>query len=72
MHVQPTIVTLLALICLTIAYPRSASHVLHEKRELTHPRWVKRSEIPSSAKLPMRIGLTQSNLDKGMDYIMDV
>lgn len=72
MHVQLRLAALLAMLCLTAAYPKSASHVVHEKRELTHPRWVRRSQIPSSATLPMRIGLTQSNLDKGFDFILDV
>ena len=48
------------------------NHVLHEKREFEHPLWVKRSKVPSHRRMPMRIALTQSNLDKGQDYLMDV
>ncbi|KAI9664857.1 MAG: hypothetical protein M1821_006305 [Bathelium mastoideum] len=54
------------------ATPTQSSYVLHEKREITHPRWMKRDRVHSSVKLPMRIGLSQSNLDRGMEYLMDV
>ena len=47
-------------------------HVLHEKRENTRPVWTKRQEAPAAAKVPVRIGMTQSNLDKGHDMLMDV
>lgn len=49
-----------------------AGHVLHEKRDLVSPVWVKKHAIEPHARLPMRIGLTQSNLDKGHDMLMDV
>ncbi|KAI9711335.1 MAG: hypothetical protein M1820_002322 [Bogoriella megaspora] len=61
-----------AVVSLCDASPTHSSHVLHEKREITHPRWVKRSRIHPEATLPMRIGLSQSNLDRGMEYLMDV
>lgn len=48
------------------------SHVIHEKREVTPSKWVKREKIPSSHVLPMRIGLKQRNLDRGYDFLMDV
>ncbi|KAH9221158.1 Pro-kumamolisin, activation domain-containing protein [Leptodontidium sp. 2 PMI_412] len=49
------------------------SHVLHEKRDATTShQWVKREQIPSSAILPMRIGLKQQNLENGHDYLMDI
>lgn len=49
------------------------SHVLHEKRDATTShQWVKREQIPSSAILPMRIGLKQQNLENGHDYLMDM
>jgi hypothetical protein len=46
-------------------------HEIHEKRTIS-PDWVKRDRVHQDVKLPMRIGLTQSNLDRGYDYLMDV
>lgn len=43
---------------------------VHEKREALHPRWTKRDRVESHKLLPMRIGLTQNNLDAGHDYLM--
>ena len=54
------------------AAPASIKHALHEKREAPLSNWVKVARIESSAILPMRIGLTQSNLDKGHDLLMEV
>ncbi|KAI4141846.1 MAG: hypothetical protein LQ340_007523 [Diploschistes diacapsis] len=47
-------------------------HSIHEKREVTSSRWVKRDRLPSDARLPIRIGLSQSNLDQAHKYLMDV
>lgn len=50
-----------------------ASHSLHE-RHLPHlsQRWSKRSKVPDSQVLPMRIGLKQCNLEAGHDKLMDM
>ena len=72
MEFQLRLLALLALLYVAVAYPKATSDVVHEKRELTHPRWIRRSRIPLSVTFPMRIGLTQRNLDKGFDFIMDV
>lgn len=50
-----------------------ASHSLHE-RQLPHlsQRWSKRSKVPDSQILPMRIGLKQCNLEAGHDKLMDM
>ncbi|CZR60665.1 related to Tripeptidyl-peptidase sed1 [Phialocephala subalpina] len=50
-----------------------ASHSLHE-RHLPHwqQQWSKRSRIPDTQILPMRIGLKQSNLDVGHDKLMEI
>ena len=47
-------------------------HEVHEKRETLHPRWVKRDRVDSHKLFPMRIGLTQSNLENGYEHLMDV
>jgi len=49
-----------------------ATHAVHEKRH-SHPRqWVKRDRLHSKAVLPMRIGLTQGNLDRAHDLLMNM
>ena len=47
-------------------------HVVHERRESMPRAWMKRSKLSSEVKLPMRVGLTQSNLDRGHDLLMEV
>ena len=54
------------------AAPASSPLALHEKRDAPAADWVKGARIESSAILPMRIGLTQTNLEKGYDYLMEV
>ncbi|KAK1766642.1 alkaline serine protease [Phialemonium atrogriseum] len=50
-----------------------SSHALHE-RQLPHwaTTWQKRDRVPSSAVLPVRIGLKQSNLDQGRNMLLDI
>jgi tripeptidyl-peptidase-1 len=58
---------------LASAVPAASDHVLHEKRSEAPKNWVKRSRMVNGGiKLPMRIGLTQTNLDKGHDLLMEV
>ncbi|KAF7935516.1 hypothetical protein BELL_1052g00020 [Botrytis elliptica] len=49
-----------------------SSFVSHEKRNIPHTQWMKRDRIASTTLLPVRIGLSQSNLEKGHDFLMDV
>ena len=58
------------LAALATAAPTS-KHVLHERRAI-HPEWTKSNRLHGDVKLPMRIGLTQSNLDRGYDMLMSV
>lgn len=53
-----------------VAVPNS--HVVHEKRDVTPSRWVKREKLSPRDVLPMRIGLKQRNLDLGHDFLMEV
>lgn len=62
----------LALAAFANALPATVKHVLHEKRDRHSSDWVKRARVDSHAVLPMRIGLAQSNLEKGYDYLMEV
>jgi tripeptidyl-peptidase-1 len=61
-----------AIVALSNAAPASIKHVLHEKRQTPSSDWVKAARIESTAILPMRIGLTQNNLEKGHDFLMEV
>ena len=62
-----------ALAATALALPAvNVPHALHEKRDVTKASWVKRADVPHAALLPVRIGLTQSNLDKGHEMLMDV
>jgi tripeptidyl-peptidase-1 len=65
------VLTVASLACLASAIP-SSRHVLHERRETAPRHWEKTSRLNPDAVLPMRIGLTQSNLDKGDDLLMEV
>jgi tripeptidyl-peptidase-1 len=61
----------------TFAYPVLCAvlpntHVLHEKRDHLASAWVKRDRVQRNAILPIRIGLSQSNLHKGDDLLMQV
>ncbi|CAI7645716.1 unnamed protein product [Penicillium manginii] len=62
----------LAAAALSGAAPSSVKHLLHEKRDKSALDWVKGDRVESNAILPVRIGLTQNNLEKGYDYLMDV
>ncbi|KAH8703187.1 putative protease S8 tripeptidyl peptidase I [Talaromyces proteolyticus] len=61
-----------ALAALSVAAPSPARHILHEKRHRPSTDWVKTSRVESSAILPIRIGLMQTNLHNGPDYLMEV
>lgn len=54
------------------AAPAPVKHVLHEERSIPSSNWIKGARIEKDAVIPMRIGLTQTNLEKGYDYLMEV
>ena len=60
------------LLSLTTASPVVAPHVVHEKRDSLPQGWVRRYSVDGTAELPMRIAITQSNLDRGHDWLMEV
>lgn len=62
----------LALVAFSDSVPAPIKHVLHEKRHGPSSDWVKGARIEGNSVLPMRIGLSQSNLEKGHDYLMAV
>ncbi|KAH8798638.1 peptidase S8/S53 domain-containing protein [Xylogone sp. PMI_703] len=51
----------------------STEHVTHERRDVySNHHWEKRSRLEPHDVIPVRIGLTQRNLDQGHDLLMDV
>lgn len=61
-----------ALATQVIAVPVVADHVVHERRDYVPEAWVKRHRLDPGAILPVRIGMTQQNLDKGYDMLLEV
>lgn len=50
-----------------------STHSLHERHlPAWSSQWSKKSKVPDSRILPMRIGLAQSNLGAGHDKLMDL
>lgn len=66
-----TICTLLAVGAIAVPTPPS-THVVHERRTFTPKLWKKHSKLHVDTPLPVRIGLTQSNLSLGHDLLMDM
>jgi tripeptidyl-peptidase-1 len=58
-----------AIATLSNAVPTSLKHALHENRLTPSLDWVKGARIERGSIIPMRIGLTQTNLEKGHDYL---
>jgi len=48
------------------------SHVLHEKRDAAPVAWTKQSRAPKDTVLPVRIGLTQRNLEHSDRFLDDI
>jgi tripeptidyl-peptidase-1 len=68
----PQFVLVAAMAALSSAAPASIKHVLHEERQSPPSDWRKGARIEGNAVLPMRIGLTQTNLENGYDHLMEV
>jgi tripeptidyl-peptidase I len=49
-----------------------STHSVHEKRDFLHPRWLQGTRLHSRAILPIRIGLTQQNLDNAEEQLLDI
>lgn len=56
----------------SIAAAPSSNHVLHEKRDRLPPGWGQERELEEFTVLPMKIGLTQGNLDKADEYLAEI
>lgn len=70
------VTVLAAIVALSNAAPAPAPvqvrHILHEKRTTTPSDWIKGSRIEADAVLPMKIGLTQNNLDRGEELLREM
>jgi tripeptidyl-peptidase-1 len=64
----------LAIPALSLTLPSSShvNHVVHEKRDTIQKKWVQGNGLDPDHVLPARIGLKQSNLHLGMDYLMEM
>ena len=65
-------IVLAAISTVTDAAVLDVPHVLHEERSKPTRHWTRTEELKQDAKLPMRIGMTQSNLDQGDALLMEV
>jgi tripeptidyl-peptidase-1 len=62
-----------ALACVGVASAIPAvPHVLHEQRVDAPKHWEKTARLAPDVVLPIRIGLTQSNLDIGDELLMEM
>lgn len=66
-----TICALLAIGAIAVPTPPS-THVVHERRSVTPKYWKRHSKLHVDTPLPVRIGLTQSNLSAGYDILMEM
>ena len=71
MHLQ-SLMLLGAIVLPATAAPTYTSHAVHEKRQSEPLNWQKYSRVDPSIVLPVRIGLTQSNLDNGPALLDEV
>jgi tripeptidyl-peptidase-1 len=63
---------LCALAASAIAVPIEPNYQVHERREFIPTSWTEGRKLDAKVSLPVRIGLTQSNLDRGHDLLMDL
>ncbi|KAL7805628.1 subtilisin-like protein [Trichoderma gracile] len=65
------LIVLNSLLAGVLAIP-TGLQIIHEKRDTSNARWTKRDTLDPNTRVPVRIALKQNNLDKGMDYLLDV
>lgn len=65
------ILTVAVLAASAVASP-TGNYALHEKRNTAPEGWKKLDQLDRRAVLPMRIALTQRNLDKAYSYLEEV
>jgi tripeptidyl-peptidase-1 len=55
-----------------IAAPFPENHVVHERRDYVPKAWIKRDRLSADVELPVRVGMTQRNLENGYDLLLEV
>ncbi|KGO73973.1 Peptidase S8/S53, subtilisin/kexin/sedolisin [Penicillium italicum] len=61
-----------ALAASAMGVPRAQNYQLHERRDFVPKSWIEGKKLDGNVLLPVRIGLTQSNLDYGQELLMDL
>ncbi|KAK0256450.1 hypothetical protein B0A54_04706 [Friedmanniomyces endolithicus] len=61
-----------ALVAVAVASPLGVPHSVHEKRSEAATGWARRDVLDRRAILPMKIGLAQSNVDQGWNWLKEV
>jgi tripeptidyl-peptidase I len=68
-----SLITIAANLLLAHAAPPPSTWTVHERRQNGNSAWVVSGfEVNARAVIPLSIGLTQSNLEKGHEFLMDV
>ncbi|KAL6700778.1 peptidase S8/S53 domain-containing protein [Trichoderma pleuroticola] len=68
-----TFTTVAILLSVALARVVPSSHVRHEVRDgLSNSHWTKKNRIEGATTVPVRVGLTQSNLDMGKAMLMNI
>jgi tripeptidyl-peptidase-1 len=60
-----------ALASRSLAAP-TPGYEVHERRDFIPKSWVEEKRLDAAAFLPVRIGLTQNNLDYGHELLMEM
>ncbi|KAL2854044.1 peptidase S8/S53 domain-containing protein [Aspergillus pseudodeflectus] len=63
---------ILAGVANVLGFPVASRHVVHERRDVLPEYWIEGSRLDKQERLPVRIGLAQSNLDHGHDLLMEI
>jgi tripeptidyl-peptidase-1 len=61
-----------ALAASAMAVPTAHNNQVHERREFIPKSWTEGRKLDAKVTLPVRIGLTQSNLDRGHGLLMEL
>ena len=72
MRIFPFTTAFIALSNFCDGSPTRSLHVLHEQRSSLPKVWRRSSRVDRDSILPVKIGLTQNNLENGYAHLMDV
>lgn len=63
---------LLSFFAVVFSIPITQRHILHERRSQAPPQWLRKSRLKGGEVIPVKIGLSQRNLDRAEDFLYDV